>query len=173
MHLWMCGYCMAWKGNLALVIMLHFWPWPNFFKGGMRERLFIDKSQFWDWVWTGVSATSHQRVHRILSVETSVNSHDVSCTCLDWVTRTAGIRTMTEGKGHLPPEREVPPNLLSINLHQCILQTHGILHPSFTNRNKILKIIFLSLSPPVLIFLFYSLAQLTDFPGLVLQPIHQ
>lgn len=34
---------------------------------------------------------------------------------------------MTEGKGHLPPEREVPPILLSIILHQCILQTHSIL----------------------------------------------
>lgn len=47
MHLWMCGYCMAWKGNLASVIMLHFSHWPNFYKGEIRKRLFVDKMQFW------------------------------------------------------------------------------------------------------------------------------
>lgn len=34
---------------------------------------------------------------------------------------------MTEGKGQLPLEREVPPILLSIILHHCILQTHSTL----------------------------------------------
>lgn len=39
-----------------------------------------------------------------LLLETSVANHDLSHRCFDWLSRAAGIRTMTAAKGQWPPE---------------------------------------------------------------------